>query len=272
MGSSGLITLTTDFGESDNYVGVMKGVILGINPSASIVDISHQVSPQDVLQGAFVLGTAVKYFPLGTIHVAVVDPGVGSSRDPLVLSGPDAYFVGPDNGIFSMALDRNAEDMSSGQRSLPKGWTARRITNPKYMLERVSSTFHGRDIFAPVAAHLSLGLSPDSLGPEVSEIATLQFPEPVQQEEVLLGQVIYVDRFGNLVTNIAEKDLAGCSQARVEVCGRVIDRLSQYYAQGSPLATLIGSAGYLEIAVQNGNAAVELKAGVGTHVSVYVQA
>ena len=272
MGSSGLITLTTDFGISDNYVGVMKGVVLGINPEASIVDISHHVSPQDVLEGAFVLATAVKYFPKGTIHVAVVDPGVGSSRDPLVLSGPDAYFVGPDNGIFSMALGRNAESTSSGQRSLPQGWTARRITNPRYMLEHVSATFHGRDVFAPAAAHLSLGNPPGDLGPEVDEIIRLPFPAPIRQDGGLLGQVVYVDRFGNLVTNIADKELANWGQVRVEICGQVIDRISRYYAEGSHLAALVGSAGYLEVVVKNGNAAQELEAGVGTPVAVYVSA
>ena len=272
MGSSGLITLTTDFGVSDNYVGVMKGVILGINSSASIVDISHQVSPQDVLQGAFVLGTGVKYFPKGTIHIGVVDPGVGSSRDALVLSGPDGHFVGPDNGIFSLAVGRNSEGLATGRRPLPLGWTARRITNSKYMLENVSSTFHGRDVFAPAAAYLSLGVPPDDLGPEVGKIMRLPFPAPVKRDGGLLGKVIYVDRFGNLVTNIADKELAGWERVHVEICGKVIDRLSQYYAQGGSLAALIGSAGYLEVAVKNGSAAEELKAGVGTPVSVSVSA
>ena len=270
MEPSGLITLTTDFGTSDNYVGVMKGVILGINPEASIVDISHHVSPQNVLEGAFVLGTSVKYFPQGTIHVAVVDPGVGSSRNALVLSGPQGNFVGPDNGIFSMALGPNSEGMASSLRSVPEGWTARRITNPKYMLDQVSATFHGRDVFSPVAAHLSLGIRPDELGPEVSELVSVPFPAPVKQVGGLLGQVIYVDRFGNLVTNISENDLTGQPDARVEICGRVIDRLSRYYAEGGRLAALIGSAGYLEVAVKNGNAAEELKTGVGTPVAVSI--
>ena len=272
MGSSGLITLTTDFGVSDNYVGVMKGVILGINSSASIVDISHQVSPQDVLQGAFVLGTGVKYFPKGTIHIGVVDPGVGSSRDALVLTGPDGHFVGPDNGIFSLAMGEDSEGLATGRRPLPKGWTARSITNPKYMLEHVSATFHGRDVFAPAAAYLSLGVSPEDLGPEMYEIMRLPFPAPFKQDGGLLGQVVYVDRFGNLVTNIADKELAGWERVHVEICSRVIDRLSQYYAQGGSLAALIGSAGYLEVAVKNGSAAEELKAGVGTPVSVSVSA
>ena len=272
MGSSGLITLTTDFGVSDNYVGVMKGVILGINPAASIVDISHHVSPQDVLQGAFVLGTGVKYFPKGTIHIGVVDPGVGSSRDALVLSGPDGHFVGPDNGIFSLAVGRNSEGLATGRRPLPKGWTARRITNSKYMRENVIAPFHGRDVFAPAAAYLSLGVPPDDLGPEVGKIMRLPFPAPVKRDGGLLGKVIYVDRFGNLVTNIADKELAGWERVHVEICGKVIDRLSQYYAQGGSLAALIGSAGYLEVAVKNGSAAEELKAGVGTPVSVSVSA
>ena len=272
MGPSGLITLTTDFGTSDNYVGVMKGVILGINPDASIVDISHHVSPQNILEGAFVLGTAAKYFPKGTIHVAVVDPGVGSARNALVLSGPNGHFVGPDNGIFSVALGRNSEGMASSGRSVPEGWAARRITNPKYMLDQVSATFHGRDVFSPVAAHLSLGIRPDELGPEVDEIVQIPFPAPVRQGSVLLGQVIYVDRFGNLVTNISENDLRGRTEASVEICGRVVDRLSQYYAEGGHLAALIGSAGYLEVVVKNGNAAEELRAGVGTPVAVSVSA
>ncbi len=268
MGSSGLITLTTDFGTSDNYVGVMKGVILTINPEASIVDISHHASPQNILEGAFVLGTAVKYFPQGTIHVGVVDPGVGSSRNALVLSGPHGHFVGPDNGIFSLALGPNSEEMASSLRSVPEGWTARRITNPKYMLDQVSSTFHGRDVFSPVAAHLSMGIRPEEIGPEVHKIIRLPFPAPVTQGSSLIGQVVYVDRFGNLVTNISENDLTGRAQDRVEICGRVIDRLSQYYAEGGHLAALIGSAGYLEVAVKNGNAAEELRAGVGTPVAV----
>ena len=268
MGSSGLITFTTDFGMSDNYVGVMKGVIYGINPAASVVDISHQVSPQDVRQGAFVLGSSVKFFPKDAIHVGVVDPGVGSSRDALALSGPAGYFVGPDNGMFSLAAGENSEIETPGKHRLPQGWRAYRITNPKYMLTPVSATFHGRDVFAPVAAHLSLGVAPDDLGPEVAEIIRLPFPGPLKQDAGLRGQVVYVDRFGNMVTNIREKDLAGWLQVRVEVCGRVIDKLSRSYADGGRLAALIGSAGYLEVAVKNGSAAEELKAGVGTPVTV----
>jgi hypothetical protein len=278
MSSSPPLVLTTDFGTADAYVGVMKGVILGINPRANILDLTHQIQPQNLLQGAFLLGSSWRYFPQGTIHVGVVDPGVGTRRRPLLLVTPQARLVAPDNGLLSYVLRGflAKPPEAPGMVAVPAPLVAYELTNPHYWLQPLSNTFHGRDLFAPVAAHLSLGVAPELMGQRVMEMVWLPAPQPqpVPQGVLgeLIGEVIYVDHFGNLVTNISQEQVREVS-ARVTIKGRVIAGLSRTFAEpaaGSAdgLLALLGSHGYLEVAVRNGNAAVTLGVGVGEPVAV----
>lgn len=246
-----IITLTTDFGLSDPYVASVKGVILSINPRARLVDISHQVPPQDILHGAFLLSTAWRSFPKGTLHLAVVDPGVGTKRKAVAVSFKGHSFLAPDNGLLSLVLGGGASS------TLPSQARAYAITNPRYRLKRVSSTFHGRDIFAPAAAHLSRGLPIRRLGPSLKRLVTLDVAFPVRERDgSLRGAVLHVDAFGNLVTNIRKEDAKG--DITVEVAGKSIPKLSETFADAVGLLALWGSSDYLEIAVRNGNAAALL--------------
>ena len=274
--SAPIITLTTDFGTRDAYVASMKGVILAINPDASIVDLSHQIRPQDVAQAAFVLGTVYNYFPADTIHV-VVDPGVGTSREALLLTAPQGLFLAPNNGVLTYVLK---EQGAGGERwgafmeplsvPVPPGCAAYALAEPRYWLHPVSSTFHGRDVFAPVAAHLSLGVSPGDVGRPLHRVLCFNVPEPESRGGVLIGRVVHVDHFGNLITNIAGKGLPG-GELQIEVKGQRIKGLSPSYAQGGHLLAIIGSHGYLEVSVQEGSAAATLGADIGDQVSVYAQ-
>ncbi len=269
-GMSDILTLVTDFGLDDPYVGVMKGVMLGINPRATIVDICHAVEPQNIQQAAFVLGNAHRYFPEGTIHVVVVDPGVGSGRRAIILKTPSSYFVAPDNGVLSYVL-AEASAMSPGpgpgERELSTGLEAIAITNPRFWRHPVSSTFHGRDIFAPVAAHLSLGIPVSEFGEVVHSVFTLALPQPeVAADGVIVGHIIHIDRFGNLITDIAGHLVA--QRALIEVSGHHIEGLSPCYAEGEELLALIGSSGNVEIAAKNRSAAALLNAGIGAEVRI----
>ena len=289
------IVMTTDFGLSDAFVGVMKGVILRINPRATIIDLTHDIQPQDLRQGAFVLGVNYPYFPRGAIHVSVVDPGVGTDRRAVVLETPGAVFVAPDNGLLSEVIKRHlpqaqlperASGASSEPIVLPDSLRAYALTEERFRLEPVSNTFHGRDVFAPAAAHISLGVSPAEMGPRIDDLVYLPLPEPtrtgdVLTGDVLTGEVIYVDRYGNLITNISRADLINAdesaAEARVEIAARQIrglsrtfhdERAGQIRKPGEvPLVALFGSSGYLEVAVPDGNAARALSAGTGTPVS-----
>ena len=257
---STIITLLTDFGVDDAYVGLMKGVILGINPEARLVDLTHSIPPQDVTRAALMLRSAVDFFPPGTVHVTVVDPGVGSARRPLLLSSGGACFVGPDNGVLPPAARRIGT---------PKGYV---LENDRYFHPPVSQAFHGRDIFAPVAAHLSLGVEPADVGPQTDSFVDLDLPQAKLSAGGVSGQVIYVDHFGNLVTNIDRTTLDRFPASTLSVSigsMAVIGLVSSYAAvdEGTPLA-LIGSWGVLEIAIRNGNAARELRAKPGTPVIV----
>lgn len=233
------ISLLTDFGTADYFVGAMKGAILSVNPQAVITDITHHIPAQDVAAGAFTLLAAYDTFPAGTIHVAVVDPGVGSTRRPLAVTAGDYFFVGPDNGIFTYVYDREPSF---------KGF---HLTNPTYFRHPVSSTFHGRDIFAPVAAALSSGVEPSSLGPQIFD--------PVRLSATLAPQIIHIDRFGNLITNITRHGFnPGTS---ISVNGKVIRAFRSFYGEkvgepDEPFA-IWGSAGFLEISV-NGRSAAEI--------------
>ena len=258
---SGIITLITDFGIRDGYVGAMKGVILGINPRAHIVDISHQVDRHDLFQTALVLRNTCPYFPPGSVHLVVVDPGVGGRRRPLLVETEDFVFVGPDNGVLSLVL----EDFAPIRVVV--------IKNSQYILPRVSDTFHGRDIFAPVAAHCSLGVPAEKFGPEAKTYQRMEQPRPRVLADGLRGQVMAVDRFGNLVTNISRHMLdehVGKGSVIIQVGGATISKISRSYQevpQGSPLA-IIGSWDLLEIAVNGGDARSVLGAGRGDAVVV----
>ncbi len=277
MDASGpVITLTTDFGTSDAYVAEMKGVILSINPTATIVDVSHEVRPHSIQEGAFVLGSTYRYFPEGTVHVAVVDPGVGSKRRAIVLSTPSCRFVAPDNGILSFVLGQLQPTRGNESRKPFERHTFKLggeieafvLDKPGFWLPEVSRTFHGRDIFAPVAAHLSLATKPEEMGTRVDSIEAFHIPRPERRADgSVVGHVIHTDRFGNLVTSFRLDDVT--DKARIEVRGRVIEGLSPSYAEGPALLAIWGSAGYLEIAAKNSNAAEELGVAVGGEVRVW---
>jgi hypothetical protein len=259
-----VITLLTDFGGSDPFVGVMKGVILGINPEAVIVDLCHGTTAHDPSEAAFLLVTSYRYFPKGTIHVAVVDPGVGGPRRPILAACDGHLFVGPDNGLLGPIAER-------GRPS-----SIRAITAARYFLQPVSTTFHGRDIFAPVAGHLSLGAEPDRFGHPIEDYVRLTLPRPSQRgARSIKGEILHIDCFGNLVTNIARDDLellaseGPIAALVVRIAGRTLPIVA-YYAQVAPGApgAVIGSADYLEIFVHQGNASALLRVDRGAELVV----
>ncbi len=256
-----IITLLSDFGTRDAYVGAMKGVILGLNPEVVLVDLSHEVPPQDVLAGAFVLAEAAPYFPPGTIHLAVVDPEVGTARRGLAARARGQYLVGPDNGLFSLAW-QGAGDLRIFS-----------LTNPGYFRPEVSATFQGRDVFAPVAGYLSLGVALEELGPAIPDPVSLPCPAPVFTPEAARGEIIYVDRFGNLVSNLKAavlRDWLAGRPAHVRVGGLTLPGLARTYGEVPPgqFLALEGSHGFLEVAVNQASAAQGLEAGVGQPVEV----
>ena len=268
-----LLVFTTDFGLSDSYAGVMKGVALGINPDLTIIDLTHQVAPQNIAQGSFALGVSHRYFPSHAIHVAVVDPGVGTSRRPILLQTPRGSFIAPDNGLLSRVLQEYiaSSPASSGAVRLPSAVQAWHLTNPDYWLHPVSSTFHGRDIFTPVAAHLSLGVPPGSLGEPTGEMEYLPIPSPRVDAGAVRGEVIYCDVYGNLISNITQPLLEDRVVGEVRIRGRAITGISRTFNGGpasSGLVALVGSHGYLEVAVPNGSAAATLSAGPGEPITV----
>ncbi|MGB2631256.1 MAG: SAM-dependent chlorinase/fluorinase [Candidatus Omnitrophota bacterium] len=256
------IALMTDFGLKDNFVGVMKGAILSINPDVRLVDISHDVNPQDIFEAAFLLKGSFKYFPEGTIFLVVVDPGVGSERRPVIVQTEHYCFVGPDNGVLSLAV---RED---GIKEIKVA------ENKAYFRKPVSDTFHGRDIFAPVAAHLSGGKKLDSFGESNDYIEQLNIHEPEEDKNVLKGEVIYIDRFGNLVSNISKLSMRRFAKGRpykVKIEDKTIKTISRSYEdteQRKPLA-IFGSFGFLEISVSNDNAQKFFNGKKGTPVTVH---
>ena len=266
-----IITLTTDLGLADQYVASMKGIILSLNPEAVVVDVSHAVRPQRVQQGAFLLETARPYFPPDTIHLAVVDPGVGTERRAIALRTARGSFIGPDNGLLSTALPddiRSRAGKGGGRVRLPEEVVGVALTNPRYHRQPVSDTFHGRDIFAPAAAHLSLGVPLADLGDTVGEMFALPpFRAERRPNGSLRGKVIHIDVFGNLITDVRSGDL-GSRRMTVEVGGREIAGVGRTYADTQGLSALIGSSGYLEIALAGGSAAAELGAEIDEPVTV----
>ena len=270
-GAPPIITLTTDFGLQDHYLAAMKGAILTINPTARLVDVSHAIRPQAIEQAAFVLAAAWPYFPPDAIHVAVVDPAVGSGRRALALRAAGATFVGPNNGVLSAALPddvRMAAGDSAAPVDLPGGYRAVSLANERFFRTPVSSTFHGRDVFGPVAAHLSLGVPLEELGEPVERIIALPpFRAHRQPDGSLRGRVLHIDGFGNLVTDVRLEDLPS-RNAVIEVAGRTVEGVSATYEPGADLRAVAGSSGYLEIAAPGGSAAAVLKADVGLTVVV----
>ena len=253
-----ILTLTTDFGRDGPYVAAMKGVVLGLAPETQIVDVSHAVAPQNVLEGAFILAGIVDAFPPATVHLAVVDPGVGTERRLIAVSVADQWFVAPDNGLLGgVVLGREVAGI----------WE---ITNPDLWRAKVSSTFHGRDILSPAAAHLLHGRDPNSLGPRRSKLITLANFEPRGDERGIVGEVIFRDAFGNLITNVSASRLAAdpAESWRVEIAGETIVGLIRTYGDRPPgsIVALAGSSGWIEVAVVNGDAARTLTAGPGTTV------
>lgn len=251
------ITLITDFGVKDWFVGTMKGVIYGIYPQASIVDVTHEIGRGDIRAGAFALAAAYRYFPPQTIHVAVVDPGVGSARGALAVETKDYFFVGPDNGVLSWALAKE------------KIVTIRRLENRKYFLPEVSQTFQGRDVFAPVAAYLSKGMPCAKFGPAQQELVRLPWPEPTRQGGEIRGEVVYIDHFGNAITNIPNSVHAETRRrGGALLLGKKWVPMGMFYqAVGKGKAVAVpGSAGFVEIAVNGGSAARKMKLKVGARV------
>ncbi len=263
-----IITLATDFGSTDAYVAAMKGVLLSINPQAKLIDICHATASQDIFYAAFVFSTAYAFFPTGTIHLVVVDPGVGSDRRAIILKTPSAFFVAPDNGVLSYVIQdyraRYEDELTTPRHvELKPEVEAINITNPRYWRSPVSPTFHGRDIFAPVAAHLSLKVSMQEFGERVNSITMLPLPHPYQDTDgSLIGHILHIDSFGNLITDIEGSELSRQAIV-VEVSNRIISGLNCTYAAGNNLMMLIGSSGRLEIAIRNGSAARLLKINVG---------
>lgn len=271
MAKRPIITLITDFGLADAYVASMKGVILSLNAEALIVDVSHAVRPQRVEQGAFLLETACPHFPSDAIHLAVVDPGVGTARKAIALGTPKGRFVGPDNGLISAALPDHVRELAAEDGAwvpLPQDVLAVALTDARYHRQPVSDTFHGRDIFAPAAAHLSLGLPLRELGERLDEVFALPpFRARRRRDGALDGRILHVDTFGNLITDVRVDDLAS-RRLVAEVGGHRIAGLERSYAGGGGLRALVGSSGFLEIALTGGSAAAALGVDIGEPVVV----
>ena len=260
-----MITLLTDFGTADYFVPAVKGVILSINPQAQLIDLTHQIPAQDVAAGAFTLGACYRNFPAGTIHLAVVDPGVGSARRAIVVEAGEHQFVGPDNGLFSYVYDRE-ERLRVFQ-----------IEREELFRQPVSPTFHGRDVFAPIAAHLSKGLLPESVGREVFDFVKLEIPKPVVDERRrIIGSIIHIDRFGNCITNLTERELPNPQSAvrnpqspKLLFAGHQVTQFGSHFEAATDKASLFaypGSAGFWEIALWRDSAAEKFAVKRGAEV------
>lgn len=268
MSDTRIVTFTTDFGLNDPFVGIMHGVVLNIHPEASLVDISHAVASYDVFDGAWTIAQAYRFFPPRTVHVVVVDPGVGGTRRPIIVETDDYVFVAPDNGALSLVEMREQK------------FTVRHVTAERYFLQPVSQTFHGRDVFSPVAGWLSKGVAPAEFGPEISDYVRLALPAVERIGETSLrGLVLKVDKFGNLITNISEQDTPALfaptpPTVSILIAGQTITRVCRSYSEGAEdeFFAIVGSSGYLEIAARQVSAAEKLAAGVGTPVGVVLGA
>jgi S-adenosyl-L-methionine hydrolase (adenosine-forming) len=263
LAATRIVTLTTDFGGRDHFVGTMRGVILGVNPAAQVVDLCNSVNSFDVLDGALTIAQAYDYFPADTIHLVVVDPGVGSARRPLLVATSKHYFIAPDNGVLSLVMER--EERVS----------VREITAEHYFLQPISNTFHGRDVFAPCAGWLSKGVEAEKFGDEITGYVRFSLPQPKRiAEHTLRGAVLKVDRFGNLITNLTPENapavFATDARIKITVGQGTLSEIHTSYAQGQPgeLFGVLNSMGFLEIACNRGAAAQAVKVGRGTEVLV----
>ncbi|MEX1012012.1 MAG: SAM-dependent chlorinase/fluorinase [Balneolaceae bacterium] len=258
-----IITLTTDFGLKDHYVGVLKAVILGILPDAKLIDISHEIPPQDVMAGAWVVRNSASWFPNGTVHLVVVDPGVGTDRKPVALEIDGHYFVGPDNGIFSLIAD-------------DRNYKACTLNRKEFWRENLSKTFHGRDIFAPVAAHLANGTVLEELGDPLEELVTYRWAKPIADRDGIQGWIVHIDSYGNLITNIPEsmvREVASGRRVKIYIGNTILHEMSSTFAdveEGEP-AAYVGSAGMVEVAVNKGNAGELLSVRKGAQISIVLQ-
>lgn len=268
MAQERIVTFTTDFGLTDHYVGTMKGVILNINPSSHIVDITNAVQSYDVLDGAIAISQAYKYFPSDTIHLVIVDPGVGTTRRPLLVRTERHYFLAPDNGVLSFVFESEHERLQ-----------VRHITAEHYFLQPVSQTFHGRDVFAAVAGYLSKGVEPSAFGEEITDYVRFAAPRPKAMSPLSIkGVVLKVDKFGNLITNIRPADMPELFSPepppfRVIVGKAEVTKMKTAYAQGTPGETfaIIGSMGFLEIATNRGHAARLVGADKGSDIGIVIE-
>lgn len=262
-----IITLTTDYGARDAFAASVKGVILKINPQAQIVDISNEISPQDIWEAAYTLRSAYSHFPKGTVHLAVVDPGVGSGRKPIIVVTESYYFVGPDNGLFSL-IYQEAERLR-----------VHHITSTHYFLPNPGPTFHGRDIFAPVAGWLAKGIPSGNFGEEITDYMKLNIPAPKTTANSIEGHIVHIDRFGNIITNITYKDIRAIfsegmdlGATSVSVAGKELRGFKKFYAEAAPgePGAIINSSGYLEIFLfkQNARAALSVKRGEAVRLMV----
>jgi hypothetical protein len=268
VAQSRIVTFTTDFGITDHYVGAMKGVILNINPATQLVDISNSVQAYDVLDGAIAISQAYKYFPADTIHLVIVDPGVGTSRRPLLVRTDRHFFLAPDNGVLSFVFEQEKERLQ-----------VRHITSEHYFLQPVSQTFHGRDIFAAIAGWLSKGVDSSAFGEEINDYVRFAAPKPKPMApNTIKGVVLKVDKFGNLITNIRPDDFPQLFQPeppafRIIIGKAEISKMKTAYAQGTPGETfaILGSMGFLEIATNRGNAARLVGADKGSDVGLVLE-
>jgi S-adenosyl-L-methionine hydrolase (adenosine-forming) len=265
MEAKNMITLTTDFGTKDPYVAEMKGVIFSINPNSIIVDVTHEIEKFNIKAGAFTLASAAPYFPKNTIHLAVVDPGVGTERLPIMIQTTQGFFVGPDNGVLILAAqNQNIQHIYQ-------------LSNPRFMQPQISGTFHGRDIFAPAAAYLERGTKPSLFGPEIQEISRPDFAVVTQDFESVSGEVLQVDGFGNIISNINQKMLIhmGVSTSvKIEISNHQLNLdFRNTYGETDPqkLVALIGSHGFLEIAQNQGSAKELLKVKIGDKIKVSIE-
>jgi len=252
-----IITLTTDFGLADPFVAIMKGVILGIAPDAQLVDITHDIRAYNVLEAAFVIDSTYRYFPEGTVHLIVVDPGVGSARRPIAAAGNGHLFVAPDNGVLSCVLQTD-----------PTASSVYWINNASLFLKSVSQTFHGRDIFAPVAARLARGIPIESVGPRIADFVRKALPKPHLQGDRLVGTVLRVDKFGNIITNLRRHHLG--KDFSIRVAGVSVNRLCSSFSEAEPgeFFAIEGSTGYIELALNQGSAADRLNIALGAEIEL----
>ena len=257
-----IITLTTDFGFRDPYVAEIKAVILSISPNARIVDVTHEVDKFSIRMGAYVLACAAPYFPEGTVHLAVVDPGVGTRRRAILIQTRNSFFIGPDNGVLALAAKRQGVGHVF------------EITNQKLMFSRISNTFHGRDILAPVAAHLTNGTKPEEIGPEIQKILTAKFARVIKRKDSLIGEVLHMDGFGNIITNIEEKELSSMNIKETVVVkfrnAKFRLKFCRTYAEveKQEALSIVGSHSFLEISVNQGNAAHKFKVKSGDRIAL----